>query len=121
MAELQREGVPTGQEGVSYAMGWDIAESNGIATVSHDGSSFNAHANVVMVPEGRWGVVLLENAENSPDEFFGSRQMSGIAFGVTSMLKGKKAQPGASSVALWIVYGVVVAIIALQILGIRRM
>jgi CubicO group peptidase (beta-lactamase class C family) len=120
MAELQREGVPTGQEGVSYAMGWDVAESNGIGTVSHDGSSFNAHANVVMVPDGRWGVVLLENAENSPDEFFGSRQMSGIAFGVTSMLKGKQALAGGSNVALWTVYGVILAIIALQVLGIRR-
>jgi len=120
MTELQREGVPTGQKGVSYGMGWDIAESNGIATVAHDGSSFNAHGNVVMVPDGRWGVVILENAENSPDEFFGSRQMSAIPFGVASMLKGKQALPGGSNVALWTVYGVILAIVALQILGIRR-
>jgi len=120
MAELQRAGVPTGLDGVSYAMGWDIAESNGIGTIAHDGSSFNAHANVVMVPDGRWGVVILENAENSPDEFFGSRQMSAIAFGVTSMLKGKQALPHGSSAGLWIVYGTIFAIIALQILGIRR-
>ena len=120
MAELQRKGVPTGLEGVSYAMGWDIAESNGIATIAHDGSSFNAHANVVMVPDGRWGVVILENAENSPDEFFGSRQMSAIPFGVTSMLKGKEALPRGSSGTLWAVYGVILAILALQVLGIRR-
>ena len=55
MAELQRAGVPTGHEGVSYAMGWDVRKTNGIPVLSHDGSSFNAHANVVLVPGGRSG------------------------------------------------------------------
>jgi CubicO group peptidase (beta-lactamase class C family) len=120
MAELQRPGVPIGRDDVSYAMGWEVSESNGIPTVSHDGSGFNAHANVVLVPGSRWGVVLLENAENSPDEFFGARQMTAIAFGVTSMVMGKEPLPVGSSVALWVVYGIVFAVIAIQITGITR-
>ena len=118
MADLQRSGVPTGNEGVSYAMGWDVDEANGIPTVSHDGSNFNSHANVVMAPDSRWGVVMLENAENSPDEFFGGRRMTAIAFGVTSMLEGKQPLAAGSSSGLWIVYGFTFAAIALQLIGI---
>jgi CubicO group peptidase (beta-lactamase class C family) len=120
MAELQRAGVPTGHEGTSYAMGWDVGETNGIPTLSHDGSQFNAHANLVLIPGAKRGIVLMENAENSPDEFFGARRMSGIADGVTSLLMGKQAEPTSSSVTLWIVFGVVFGIIALQIAGITR-
>ena len=120
MAELQRAGVPTGHEGVSYAMGWDVRETNGIHVLSHDGSMFNAHANVVLVPDGKWGIVLLENAENSPDEFFGARRMSGIADGVTSLVKGKQPEAAGSNIALRVVYGIVLAILALQIAAIVR-
>ena len=49
-AELQRPGVPTGADGVSYAMGWDLSQLHGVPTVSHDGSGFGSHANVVLVP-----------------------------------------------------------------------
>ena len=120
MADLQRAGVPTGHEGTSYAMGWDVDETNGIPTLTHDGSQFNAHANLVLIPGAKRGIVLMENAENSPDEFFGSRRMSGIADGVTSMLMGKQAEPTSTSATLWIVFGVVFGIIALQIAGITR-
>jgi CubicO group peptidase (beta-lactamase class C family) len=120
MAELHRAGVPTGHSGVSYAMGWDVGKTDGIPTLAHDGSMFNAHANLVLIPEGNWGIILLENAENSPDEFFGSRRMSGIADGVTNMLMGKQPVPTSTSPTLWIVFGVVFTIIALQIVGIVR-
>jgi CubicO group peptidase (beta-lactamase class C family) len=120
MAELQRAGVPTGHEGTSYAMGWEVAKTNGIPTLAHDGSSFNAHANIVLIPGTKRGVVLMENAENSSDEFFGTRRMSGIADGVTSMLMGKRAESTSTSATLWIIYGFVFGIIALQIAGIAR-
>ena len=120
-AELQRPGVPTGVDGVSYAMGWDVSQLDGVSTVSHDGSGFGSHANVVLVPEREWGVVVMENGENSPDEFFGSRRMTGIASGVTGMLIGQQPPaPTSSSLSLWVVYGVVVGIIALQVGGMTR-
>jgi CubicO group peptidase (beta-lactamase class C family) len=120
MAELQRAGVPTGHDDVDYAMGMEVRTTNGIRTIAHDGSSFNAHANLVLIPEGKWGIILMENAENSPDEFFGSRRMSGIADGVTSMVKGKQPASTGTSATVWIVFGVVFAIIALQFAGITR-
>ena len=62
----------------------------------------------------------MENAENSPDEFFGSRRMSGIADGVTSMVKDKQPASTATSATVWIVFGIVFAIMALQFAGITR-
>jgi len=120
-AELQRPGVPTGVDGVSYAMGWDVSQLDGVLTVSHDGSGFGSHANVVLVPDRGWGVVVMENGENSPDEFFGSRRMTGIASGVTGMLIGQQPPaPTSPSLSLWVVYGVVVGIIVLQVGGMTR-
>jgi CubicO group peptidase (beta-lactamase class C family) len=120
-AELQRPGIPTGVDGVSYAMGWDVSQLHGVSTLSHDGSGFGSHANVVLVPDRGWGVVVMENGENSPDEFFGSRRMTGIASGVTGMLLGRQPPaPTSSSTSLWLVYGVVVGIILLQVGGIAR-
>jgi CubicO group peptidase (beta-lactamase class C family) len=120
-AELQRAGVPTGQDGVSYAMGWDVGQIHGTTAISHDGSGFDSHANIVLIPDRGWGVVVLENGENSPDEFFGSRRMTGIANGVAGMLIGEEPPaPSSSSRSLWVVYGVVLGILVLQVVGVVR-
>jgi CubicO group peptidase (beta-lactamase class C family) len=120
-AELQRAGVPTGLDGVSYAMGWDVSAAHGLPTISHDGSGFDSHANVVLVPDRQWGVVVMENGENSPDEFFGSRRMTGIANGVAGMLIGEEPPtPSSPSRSLWVVYGVVLGILVIQVAGMIR-
>ena len=120
-AELQRAGVPTGLDGVSYAMGWDVGPIHGLPTISHDGSGFDSHANVVLIPDRGWGVVVMENGENSPDEFFGSRRMTGIAHGVAGMLIGEEPPaPSSSSWSLWVVYGVVLGILVIQVAGMVR-
>ena len=119
-AELQRAGVPTGLDGVSYAMGWDVGSVHGLPTISHDGSGFDSHANVVLVPDRGWGVVVMENGENSPDEFFGSRRMTGIAYGVAGMLIGEEPPPTSSSRSLSVVYGVVLGILVIQVAGMIR-
>src|SRR5215217_4982583 len=120
-AELQRPGVPTGADGVSYAMGWEVSQLHGITKISHDGSDFGSHANLIIVPDRQWGVVVMENAENSPDEFFGSRRMRLIANGVTDMLLSQQPPaPTSSSTSLWAAYGIVLGIIALQVGGAAR-
>jgi CubicO group peptidase (beta-lactamase class C family) len=119
-SELQRAGVPTGLDGVSYAMGWDVGQVHGTSTISHDGSGFDSHANVVLLPDRGWGVVVLENGENSPDEFFGSRRMTGIAYGVAGILIGEDPPATSSSLSLWAVYGVVLGILVIQVVGMVR-
>jgi CubicO group peptidase (beta-lactamase class C family) len=119
-AELQRAGVPTGLDGVSYAMGWDVGATHGRPTISHDGSGFDSHANVVLIPDRQWGVVVMENGENSPDEFFGSRRMTGIAYGIAGLLIGEDPPATSSSRSLWLVYGVVLGILVIQVAGMVR-
>ena len=117
---LQRPAVHTGQDGVDYAMGWEVTQRHDITTVSHDGSNFNAHANVVLLPDLGWGVVVMENAENSPDEFFGSRRMTGIAYGIADMLTGRPPSETSTATSLRAVYGFVLGVIILQVIGVAR-
>ena len=62
----------------------------------------------------------MENGENSPDEFFGSRRMTGIANGVAGMLIGEEPAATSSSRSLWVVYGVVLGILVIQVAGMVR-
>ena len=62
----------------------------------------------------------MENGENSPDEFFGSRRMTGIAYGVADLLMGQDPTATSSSRSLWVVYGVVLGILVIQVAGMAR-
>jgi CubicO group peptidase (beta-lactamase class C family) len=120
MAEVQRPAIPVGTSADTfYAMGLDVGATNGVPTVSHDGSMFNFHANLVLIPEDSWGIILLENAENIPDEF-GPQRLQGIAAGVTSLLMGRQPPPAASNWFLLILYSAILGIIVGQALGMLR-
>jgi len=119
MAEVQRPAVPLGSADMFYAMGLDVGPTDGVPTLSHDGSMFNFHANLVLIPEGQWGIMLLENAENLPDEF-GPQRLQGIAAGVTNLLMGRQPLPAASNGFLLFLYGAILVIIVAQALGILR-
>jgi CubicO group peptidase (beta-lactamase class C family) len=64
-AELQRPGVSTGMDGVSYATGWEVSQLHGVTKISHDCSDFGSHANLIIVPDRQWGVVVMKNAGHS--------------------------------------------------------
>lgn len=100
-------------------MGLDVGATNGVPTVSHDGSMFSFHANLVLIPEDRWGIMLLENAENLPDEL-GPQRLQGIAAGVTNLLIGRQPPAAASNWFLLIFYSAVLGIIVTQALGMLR-
>lgn len=52
------------------------APTNGLPTVRHVGVTANFHANLVLVPESRWGIVLLMNGNSA---FLGKSRIDGIA------------------------------------------
>jgi hypothetical protein len=101
-------------------MGWKVGPINGVPTVWHDGSVFNFHANMVLIPASRWGIVVLKNAYNSPDEFTGTNRLSGIAAGVTTLLSGGQPPAVPSNTALYLFYGVPLLMVALQVAGMIR-
>jgi Beta-lactamase len=119
ISELHRPAVPTPKEGTSYGMGWFVGPLNDIPVIHHQGETFNFHSNVVLIPQSRKGVVVLMNAENSLD-LFTSGRMGTIAAGVASLLQGQEPPSPPSSIAIFIVYGALFALLVLQARGIVR-
>jgi CubicO group peptidase (beta-lactamase class C family) len=119
ITELHRPAVPTPEADTSYGMGWFIGPVNDIPAIHHQGETFNFHANVVLIPESRMGVVVLMNAENSLD-LFTSGRMGTIADGVSSLLEGREPPSPPSSIAIFIVYAAVFGLLVLQARGIAK-
>ena len=117
--ELHHPAVRTPEAGTSYGMGWFVGPINGIPAIHHQGETFNFHANAVLMPESRRGVVVLINAENSVDLFLGGR-MGTISEGVASLLEGRAPSPPPSSIATFLVYAVLFGVIVLQLRGMTR-
>jgi hypothetical protein len=116
--ELHRPAVQT-ESGTSYGMGWFAGPINGIPAIHHQGETFNFHANAVLVPGSRTGVIVLMNAENSIDLFLAGR-MGTISEGVTSLLEGRDPAPPPSGVATFVVYVLLFGIVVLQLRSIAR-
>ena len=91
-------------------MGWFVGPINGIPAIHHQGETFNFHANAVLVPGSRTGVIVLMNAENSIDLFLTGR-MGTISEGVTSLLEGRDPAPAAVGIATFVVYTVLFGIV----------
>jgi hypothetical protein len=119
IGELHRPAVETPEADTSYGMGWFVGPVNDIPAVHHQGETFNFHANVVLIPQSRRGIVVLMNAENSLDLFTNGR-MGTIADGVTSLLEGREPPSPPSNVAIFIVYAALFALLVLQAVGIAK-
>lgn len=115
--ELHRPAVQTPEADTSYGMGWFVGPVNDISAIHHQGETFNFHANVVLIPRSRRGVVVLMNAENSLDLFTVGR-MGTIGDGVTSLIEGQEPPSPPSNAAIFIVYAALFGLLALQARGI---
>lgn len=97
-------------------MGWEIGPVAGIPAIWHEGTIFNYHANMVLIPGTGSGFILLENSYNGPDE----GRLNQIAEGVALLLTGKDPAPIASSRRLKLAYGVLFAVLLVQLWGLAR-
>jgi CubicO group peptidase (beta-lactamase class C family) len=86
MKLLHAPAIATGEPDLSYAMGWFVGPLNGIPAISHGGDVANFHADMVLVPDGQWGIVLLANGNNG----LNNSRIASIASGVTSLVVGKE-------------------------------
>jgi CubicO group peptidase (beta-lactamase class C family) len=115
--QLHQPAVATPETGTSYGMGWFVGPINEIPAIHHQGETFNFHANAVLVPESRTGVIVLMNAENSLDLFLSGR-MGTISEGVASLLEGREPSAPPSSIVIFLVYAVLFGVVVLQLRGI---
>lgn len=113
IAELHRPAAPEGEGDAFYAMGWEVMQINGVPAVSHNGSTTDFHARMILVPEGQWGIVLLTNGEN----FLQFWRIDGIAAGVMSLFLGRQPPPLEYELFLMILLIGLVAVV-FQLLGI---
>jgi CubicO group peptidase (beta-lactamase class C family) len=99
----------------TYAMGWEESQLGGVPVVRHSGDTGSFHANMILVPERGWGVVVLMNGSNH----LRLAGMDGTANGVVSLLLGHHPPPEPFEQAKVLLF-VVLAVVALQMLGIIR-
>ena len=117
-AQLHRPGVkiPAADRDLAYAMGWYVERSNGVSMLWHPGNAANFHADVMLAPQDRWGVVVLANGHNSlsPDH------ESTIARGVLGLLVGRQLTTPPVTNANQVLFFVLLGVAVLQVLGITR-
>jgi CubicO group peptidase (beta-lactamase class C family) len=101
----------------TYAMGWFAEATNGVATVWHPGEGFDEgfQSNMILVPEGRWGIVVLVNGAN----LLHLKRIRGVAVGVMSLLLDRPL-PSAPFEAARMLFLGVLAVIVFQVLNITR-
>jgi hypothetical protein len=100
IAELQRGAVPIpgaawpGLEEGRYGLGWMTGTRSGVPVIGHRGDTAHFHSAMLLVPEGRWGIMLLMNANNR----ISGERMFAITDGVLSLVVGQQppAVPGNS-------------------------
>lgn len=118
VAELHRPAVKlvVADRNIAYAMGWYVEQANGVSMLWHPGNTANFHADVLLAPKDRWGVVVLANGHNSlsPDG------ESMIARGVLGLLVGRQLTTAPVTHANQMLFNVLLGVVVLQMLGIAR-
>jgi hypothetical protein len=84
---MHRPAVKEGDKDVFYGMGWERRSTpSGVPVIQHDGTNSNFYADMMLEPEGRWGVVILANFNSF--NLNGGR-LQGLSSGVISQLHGQ--------------------------------
>ena len=101
---------------VAYAMGWYVERSSGTSLLWHPGNAPNFHADLMLAPQDRWGVVVLANGHNwlSPD------RETAIARGVLGLLVGRQLTTASVASSNQVFFLVLLGVVVLQLLGIAR-
>lgn len=94
MEEMHQPSVkaPIMGEDSFYGMGWFNMPTNGVPTIRHSGEVPNYHSTMIMMPNEKYGIILLANINNS---ILISGLIERIGEGVVDLLAGK--QPAAIS------------------------
>lgn len=114
--EMHRPAIATWKRDTSYGMGWEIGPIAGIPAIWHEGSIFNYHANMVLIPSNGSGFVILENIYSGPDE----SRLNKIAEGTAVLLTGKDPPRISFNGKLKLAYGILFLIVFLQLWALVR-
>jgi CubicO group peptidase (beta-lactamase class C family) len=118
IAELHRPAVKLigVDRDLAYAMGWYVERADGVSLLWHPGNAPHFHADIMLAPQDRWGVVVLANGHNalSPD------RETAIARGVLGLLIGRQLTTAPVTTSNQVLFFVLLGVGILQVLGIAR-
>jgi CubicO group peptidase (beta-lactamase class C family) len=117
ISEMQR-GVAPERPGVAYGMGWEATQVNGTQVIQHDGSVFNSHAQVILIPSAGWGIAVFLNVDSALMEFADLPDM--IGYGIGSMLMGWPASGASPFIGYAVFDGIAGLLVLLQLFSIAR-
>jgi CubicO group peptidase (beta-lactamase class C family) len=112
IAALHQPAAATGMPDSFYGMGWVSGVIAGVPIVHHDGGLPGFLSYMALAPAGRWGVIVLTNGDASTNI-----RIAEIGYGVVSLLHGQQPAPPPSD-DRWLVYTVLLLVIAIQLAGI---
>ena len=120
VAAMHRPAVREGDRDIFYGMGWERRSTlSSVPVIQHDGTNSNFYADMVLEPEGRWGVVILTNFNSF--NLNGGR-LQALSSGVISLLHGQAPSevPMPHHPLLAPAMLIIAAVSVLQLLGILR-
>jgi len=116
----QMERPPSQTADTNYGMGWATGTVGGVNVIWHSGDEPAFHAGMVLVPNGGWGIIVLENV-NSGNPLVAS-QIRVLENGVTRLLAGDQGTTGTGIGTVYLLFDLVVLIvIAVQIWSLVRL
>lgn len=116
IAEQHRPAARIGETGDYYGMGWQTGAVGDIPIVQHDGMLPTGYANLVLLPDHDWGIVVLANGVGR----VAAPRLGGLAAGVANGLLGRAAVPAAEDRVFLVVTIVAFLIVGVQVFGASR-
>ena len=115
MAELHRPGFAI-DEGLRTGLGWGVADIEGVRVLQHSGNTNNYRSEMWLLPEAGWGLVLLLNADNQLQK----GAVVAMGEGLARLLLGQEPQPVRLNPMGSLLYGVILGVAGLELLGVTR-
>jgi len=114
VAAMQQPGVLTGHsDGSGYGMGWVNGPVGGVPVIYHNGAGLNFHSLLLMEPHGRWGVVMLVNANS----ILATASFQALEAGVIDQLAGRPVPAaGLSLNRLYLIIDAVLLVLSIAVL-----
>jgi len=117
MAELLRPAGPKEDGEQMYAMDWGHMTIDGVPMIMKGGDLADFKTQMVLVPDGRWGVVTLMNTNDSLSTTLGDLRIPFVPIGVTKILLGQQVPVAPTSATPSVYRGIPVLVLVLQLLG----
>lgn len=101
----------------SYAMGWYVMEMNSIPVLAHDGDTPTFHADMILIPGGKWGIALLVNTNTV---LLGD-DIRNLAGGVAGLLDGQQPKPTPTNYPVVFLFIFMMGFLGFEIFSLARL